>query len=624
MDGRAAAEVTYRPGIDGLRALAVTAVLLYHAGVEWLPGGFLGVDVFFVISGYLICSLLLSEHTRTGSVRLGDFWLRRARRLLPAVVALLVGTAIAALVGAPDAATRLRGDLVAALAYASNWWQVVGGESYFESMGRPPLLLHLWSLAVEEQFYLVFPVVVAVAFRVVGRRRRTLAAAALAVGGASALLMAAMYDPGGDPSRVWYGTDTRAVGLCLGVALAFVWSPWRLRYDIAPGARRVLDVVGGAALVALVVLMMQLDEFDPALYRGGFALTALVSCVVVAVAAHPATWLGCVLGLRPLRWLGLRSYAVYLWHWPVYQLLRPELDVGLGWGTTFALRLAITAALAELSWRLVEQPFRRGVVVPRWRTWPAATRARAATVAVAVGLVLVVGLASVQPPATPSLFASSTAAASAASGTFDPATGTTTTTSTTTTAVPPTTAPAVAPTPTAVPTTAAPPPPPPPQPGPLPAPVLMIGDSVMLAAKNALVRAVPSVWIDAAVGRQVDEGLDALQAYRDAGNLAKFPAVVVHLGTNGPLGPNHFERLTQLLAGVPRVVVLDVRVPRRWESLSYDTIHAGVAAHPAQMRVVRWRDATADPALLRDDGVHPTAPGMDLYARLVTEALTAP
>jgi peptidoglycan/LPS O-acetylase OafA/YrhL len=615
-----ATEVGYRPGIDGLRALAVTAVLLYHADIAWLPGGFLGVDVFFAISGYLICSLLLAEHHRDGAIGLKQFWVRRARRLLPALVALLVATTAAVLVTAPDAAARLRGDLLAALGYVSNWWQVFRGESYFESMGRPPLLRHLWSLAVEEQFYLVFPVLLAVGLRVVGHRRRLLAWCAVAAGVVSTLLMAALYRPDGDPSRVWYGTDTRAVGLCLGVALAFVWSPWRLRYDIADGARRVLDAIGVVALVALVVLMMRLDEFHPALYRGGFAATAVVSCVLIAVAAHPATWFGCVLGIRPLRWLGRRSYAVYLWHWPVYELVRPGFDVHLSWGTTLALRLAITAVLSELSWRLVEQPFRRGAVVRVWRTWPAIGRARAATVAVAVVVVLVVGLVSVRPASTPALFASSSAgASSAASGTFDPTVAVTTSTSTTTTTSAP--APTTTVAPPVVPVTAAPPPPPP---RPLPAPVLMIGDSVMLASKNALVRAVPSVWIDAAVGRQVDQGLDALQAYKDAGNLAKFQAVVIHLGTNGPLGPNHFERLSQLLAGIPRVVVLDVRVPRRWEQLSDDSIHAGVAAHLAQMRLAPWRDVSGAPGMLRDDGVHPTPPGMDVYARVVLDALRAP
>jgi peptidoglycan/LPS O-acetylase OafA/YrhL len=615
-----ATEVGYRPGIDGLRALAVTAVLIYHADIAWLPGGFLGVDVFFAISGYLICSLLHAEHQRNGTIGLKQCWVRRARRLLPAVVALLVATTAAVLVTAPDAAGRLRGDLLAALGYVSNWWQVFRGESYFESMGRPPLLRHLWSLAVEEQFYLVFPVVLAVGLRVVGRRRRLLAWCALAAGVASSLLMAALYHPDGDPSRGWYGTDTRAVGLCLGVALAFVWSPWRLRYDIAAGARRVLDATGVVALVTLVALMMRLDEFHPALYHGGFAATAVVSCVLIAVAAHPATWFGCVFGIRPLRWLGRRSYAVYLWHWPVYELLRPGFDVHLSWGATFALRLAVTAVLSELSWRLVEQPFRRGAVVRVWRTWPAIGRARAATVAVAVVVVLVVGLVSVQPASTPALFASSSASASsAASGTFDPTGVPTTTTSTTTTTTAP--APVTTVAPPVVPVTA---PPPPPPPAPLPAPVLMIGDSVMLASKNALVRAVPSVWIDAAVGRQVDQGLDALQAYKDAGNLAKFQAVVIHLGTNGPLGPNHFERLSQLLAGIPRVVVLDVRVPRRWEQLSDDSIHAGVAAHAAQMRLAPWRDASGAPGMLRDDGVHPTPPGMDVYASVVLDALRAP
>jgi peptidoglycan/LPS O-acetylase OafA/YrhL len=230
---RAAGEVRlpYLPGLDGLRALAVIAVLLYHAELPWIPGGFLGVEVFFVISGYLITTLLLAEWRQRGRIDLKAFWLRRARRLLPALYLLLVVTLAYAVVFLPGEVAGLRGDAVAALGYVTNWYLVLGHESYFEAIGRPSLLKHLWSLAVEEQFYLLWPPVLALGLGVGATRwrERRVLLGALALAAASALLMALLYRPEVDLSRVYFGSDTRAAGLLIGAALAFAWTPWHSR-----------------------------------------------------------------------------------------------------------------------------------------------------------------------------------------------------------------------------------------------------------------------------------------------------------------------------------------------------------------------------------------------------------
>ena len=315
----------YLPGIDALRALAVLAVFLYHAGVGWMPGGFLGVDVFFVISGYLITSLLLGEYRRGGHIRLGQFWLRRARRLLPAVGVFIAATMVAAAILEPGRMDQLRGDAIASLLYFANWHFILGHQSYFEQFQTPSLFRHLWSLSVEEQFYLFWPLVFAAGMTLFGRRRLLAGVLAGALG--SVALAWVLFHPGADASRVYYGTDTHAVGLLAGVALALVWSPLELRgRRVGPLVGPLLDAVGVLALGYVVLSFVHVHDYDLALYHGGYLWLALFTAILLACVAHPAARLGRLLGQPPLLWLGLRSYSFYLWHWPVLALTRPGVD----------------------------------------------------------------------------------------------------------------------------------------------------------------------------------------------------------------------------------------------------------------------------------------------------------
>ncbi|MFN8483700.1 MAG: acyltransferase family protein [Anaerolineae bacterium] len=366
--GNGGPRLPYLPGLDGLRAVAVLAVIAYHADMGWLSGGFLGVEVFFVISGYLITTLLVAEWEGNDRIDFKSFWLRRARRLLPAVFVLIAAVLTITVLFLPDEVASLRSDAAAAIAYVTNWWLIISQKSYFEAVGRPSLLRHLWSLAVEEQFYLVWPLIMAGMLWLLWRGKRLLAIG-LVVGAAvaSSIWMAALYQPDVDPSRIYYGTDTRAAGFLLGAALALAWSPFRLRRPAARRHRVALDVVGFAALAGLLVAGLKFDEFTPFLYHGGFLLVGLITAIAIAAVVHPgAKVFPLILGWGILRWIGLRSYGIYLWHWPVFMLTRPELDVTLGGWTLLGVRLAITFVLAELSFRVIETPIRNGVLGRAW------------------------------------------------------------------------------------------------------------------------------------------------------------------------------------------------------------------------------------------------------------------
>ncbi len=342
-------------------------MLLYHADMPWLPGGFLGVEVFFVISGYLITMLLSREFRTTSTISLGHFWLRRARRLLAALYALLAIVSLFVLLFFREEANKLAAQVWSALAYVTNWYFIFSEQSYFAAVDRPPVFQHLWSLAIEEQFYLVWPLLLLGLLMLTRGNRYVVSLVVTAGAIASWVWMAVLFDPVADPSRVYYGTDTRAAGLLLGSALALVWRPgqsWRGNDEVKTVS---LDLVGMGAVAVLVVCFAQMREFDSFLYRGGFVVVDIAAAVAIMAAVHPSTVLGRFVLAHPvLGWIGTRSYALYLWHWPIFVFTRPEIDWPLGRYASLVIRLALTAIAAELSYRYIEVPIRNGAF-GRWR-----------------------------------------------------------------------------------------------------------------------------------------------------------------------------------------------------------------------------------------------------------------
>jgi peptidoglycan/LPS O-acetylase OafA/YrhL len=620
----------YMPGLDGLRALAVIAVLLYHAGISWLPGGFLGVEVFFVLSGYLITALLLAEWRTKGSVDVKAFWMRRARRLLPALYLLIVATLAYAVVFLPGEVAGLRNDALAAFGYVTNWYLVLGHESYFEAVGRPSLLKHLWSLAVEEQFYLVWPLVFWLGVSFGATRWRTRRVLMVALGGAaiSVALMAALFVPGADPSRLYYGTDTRAAGLLIGAALAIVWTPelrqTRSRGRSCPTVRgfkrdraqgrfqrrwrwtvpTLLDALGLAALGTLIFLCLRLGEFDAPLYRGGLAAVSLATAALIMAISYPQTRLGsALLGHRPLRWIGERSYGIYLWHWPVYMVTRPQLDVPFDGIPLLALRLVATVLLADLSYRYVEMPIRRGAIGRAWRSlreargfkrWYVGVRYAGVVVpAVAVCAALGMAVAHAKPPETPDYLATKKVRIEASDQAPEPdkAAGKTRE------AV---VAGSSAQSPTGT--------------------VTAVGDSAMLGAVDALQRKVPNLdVIDARGSRQAPEAIRVLRQLRASGKLGD--VVIVHIGNNGFFAAEQFDEMMRVLSGARKVLVVNVTVPdgKSWVP-NNEMLADGVRRYPNRAVLVDWYAASAGHPEYFWDGIHLTPRGARAYADLIAAA----
>jgi len=584
------ARLPYAAGLDGLRAYAVVAVILYHAAFGFISGGFLGVEVFFVISGYLITSILMLERERSGTIDLKSFWIRRARRLLPALFVLLALVVVAAVLFARDSLYRLPLDVASALTYSTNWMLIFRQDTYFEAFARPSLLLHLWSLAIEEQFYVIWPPVFLGAAALFARRtskpsRIWGAMLIVVVAGivASTALMWVLFTPFEDPSRIYFGTDTRAAGILVGVALAFVWQPWRLVRPLARVTVIVLNAAGFLALAGLTRILLQLAEYDPALYEGGFITVSLLTAIVIAATVYPGGWLGRALGMRPLVWVGKRSYGLYLYHWPVFALLRPELDVPWGRWPTLAVQLALTFAIAEASYRWVEEPIRQ----QGFRAWAAALAPRSSRFerypsmawpiaavlgVVVIGVSLVMG--SADAPADVSTISAPAPQAPPSPATDIPSRGTS---------------------------------------------MLLIGDSVMLDATSDITAALGNeARVEAVVSRQMMD-VPGVIAELDA-SVASGGAVLIHLGTNGPFGPSHVDEIMAALPQTSAVYFVSNRVPRRWQDAVNQTLAGGVARWD-RAHLVDWYATSEGHREYFTDGVHLSEVGLEAYVALLSGAM---
>ncbi|HEY7467250.1 MAG TPA: acyltransferase family protein [Dehalococcoidia bacterium] len=659
----------YLPGLDGLRALAVLAVLAYHARPAWLPGGFLGVEVFFVISGFIITRSLLQEWRDAGRISVGAFWLRRGRRLLPALFLLLLAVMTYAALFEPDAVAALRSDVLAALAYVTNWRLIFAGQSYFDSFEKPSMLRHLWSLAVEEQFYVVWPIFLAACLPILKKNMTLILIVAGAI--AAAVAMALLYEPGKDASRVYYGTDTRASGLLLGAALAVVVSERDLA---ARNARLVIAVAGIAGLAGLAFAASTLQETSTFLYRGGFFAVGLLSCAAILALVRPGR-VSRIVGCAPLRWLGVRSYGIYLWHWPVFLVTWPDQ------ASIFIVAAQVAAAvlIAAISYQYLEKPVREGALsrlLADLRDWRGLELRRRSVFAVggSVALALAVSLSATsllaKAPEKPAYFALDgvrihhTETASSQEASIVPSTSLTSKVQTSfaeLTSLPlpcprgatssacgespsllvsvnlsPEDAPlgdaALADIPgmleeplgqeEAQVVAAAPPPLQMPEARAVPTNLPMvtaIGDSVMLGAASRLAASLPNLDLDSQVGRQAWGAAALLRERKDSGQLGQI--VLVHIGNNGTLTRGEFEEIMSILGDEREVIFLNLKVPRSWQDSNNAVLEQGVEGHP-NARLIDWHGLTMDhPELFASDQIHLSGSGAELYARLVIAAV---
>lgn len=606
--GHASSIATRLPGLDGLRALAIVLVLAYHLFPGLAPGGFIGVDVFLVVSGYLITSLLIAEYRRSGRVSFRRFWARRARRLLPALLLMLGVTASAAAILAAlgfgdDALVGIGWQLAGALTFSSNWWQIGQSASYLDQTA-PELYRHLWSLAVEEQFYVVWPIVIIALLLVRSAAMRVAVVLALAI--ASALAMAFMAgDPAIDPdnaSVAYLSTLTHGFGLALGSAIAVArdgrtsWPASPLR----PGARLAAESLGIIAALGLVALSALLAIDVAVTYRGGIALASVLTGVIIVAAHHPQSRLGPIMDAALPRWLGERSYGLYLWHWPVFLLLVaafPAVDrLGPSSWLIGLAALVLSIGVAAASWRWLEQPVRQRLLVPALRGttgWSRPRRALAATAAAALTVALVAGSA-VGVASAPNRSSAADVIVLGAQHLAIP--------------------PAVPLKRPRTPVAAEPPPP-------AGADISAIGDSVMLASAPQLSHRLPGIAIDAAVSRQMLEAPDIIRSLLRRDRLRDI--VVIQLGTNGPISPSTLQEIRQLIGPERRLVLMSVQAPRGWIA----GVNDHLAAFDERYRYVvlaDWQGAiTSRLELLAGDQVHPGATGGRIYADLVAEAVDA-
>ncbi len=593
------------PGLDGLRALAVAAVIAFHLDPRWLPGGFLGVDVFFVISGFLITTLLLRERARTGRVDLRGFWTRRARRLLPALLVVVPTAVLLARLTESDLLVGAGRQVLGALTFTSNWLELRAGSDYFAATS-PTLLANLWSLAVEEQFYLLWPLALLVLLRVLpGHRARTGAVLGLAL--LSSLLMALRLDPD-HPTRVYYGTDTHATGLMVGAALALALAAPHRAWTRTVLWERHRRTVAAAALAVLGALLVLADERSALTFRGGILLASLATAALVLTVVERPGRLRSVLELPGARWVGARSYGLYLWHWPVVLVVGQDLPVapgGLDYLLTRAWALVVTFAAADLSYRFVETPVRRlgfrgafAALTRRMRS-VGTRRARIAwSVVVAASLAVAVVLATAPDrTATEELITANEAALARSAAATSAA---------------PSPAPSAGPGASATRSPAAPVSWAMPEGNEIDA----FGDSMLVGAKQAMEYYFPKVRLDARSNRRWSQAPALVQARGDG--LRR--AVVLAFGTNFGSDEQAIERTLEAVGPDRMVVVLTVHGRYARAETDNETLRAVVRGHD-NVVVADWDAALADTrGMLQSDGIHPSIRGAHLYSATVRAA----
>ena len=575
--------VKHISSIDGLRAIAVTAVVLYHLGISWIPGGFLGVDLFFVISGYVITRLILDSINQSSALDLRAFYAARLRRIYPGFLFMVTCTIIFIGVWAPEAIKRFLSDLPYALTGTINWLLVARHQDYFEAIGRPPLLQHTWSLAVELQFYLIWPIILLTVLKYFGKKNIARIALIIAmVSGTTLFFVSLQLDQSNAQqiSHIYFGTDTHSLGLFLGSALAVSWIPQNLSADIEKRAQDVIDGIGVVGLLGLISTFLFIEESNASLYRVAFPLAGIFGCLVIISLVHPASRFAPIISTAPFRWVGQRSYGIYIWHWVIFQVTRPSVDLS---GQTWALYLArvlLVLALADISLRWVEIPFRQGLVQDwfrgmKYRSAKVQLRQKISVISSIIVVLAITSSISVQAINKSDEIAKQVLQQSTQEQQTQDDLGSTTG-------------------------------------------LWVTGDSVILGIRSKLEAKEHISLINARVGRQAPELLAVMRV--DQNSVPSSP-VIFNLGNNNALSEATVVEIFEIVKNQPQVIVVNTAVPRAWKD-SNNAIISRVASRYVNVKVVDWgRISNGRPELFAPDGVHLSPAGSDVYVDLVVSEL---
>ena len=572
--------IRHVPAIDGLRAVAVIAVILYHLDFSWIPGGFLGVDLFFVISGYVITRLLLDSIQRSGGLDLRAFYAARFRRLLPPLLFMIFVTTIIVGFWAPDTMRRFLGDAPFSIFGAMNWWLIFRETDYFESIGRPALLQHTWSLGVEAQFYIVWPLILLLVLRYFGKKRIPFAALLIAITSGITLLIVSLQVDGSDASKVshvYFGTDTHSIGLFLGAALAVSWIPQNLQETVSRRAQDFIDGIGVFGFLGIIAAFLFIDASDPTLYKIAFPLAGIFGVAILISIVHPASRFAPILSSKPFIWIGERSYAIYLWHWVIFQITRPEYDLEGSTWALYALRVLLVFALADISLRLVELPVRTGLIDYWFKGMKYRTKRVQIRQKITVLLIVIFIAASSSTVAVRAIATGDAQLNEIKKQIEQPF-------------IPPT----------------------------LDEGGLWVtGDSVILGIRSELDLVENIGLINARVGRQASELLEEIR--RDKEKMSD-ATVIFNLGNNNKLTEEQVLLIFQELADQPRIIVVNAAVPRAWLEDNNALIKKYADLYSANL--VDWASISAEhPEYFAPDGVHLVPAGVRAYVDAISTLL---
>lgn len=615
------------PGLDGIRGLAVLAVIAYHFNFSWARGGFLGVDIFFVLSGYLITSSILPIEGNKLTVSLRQFWIKRFRRLIPAAYVMILITFVWVMLFNKELLNNLRGDAISSIFYSSNWWFIFHELSYFDSFGSPSPLKNLWSLAIEEQFYIIWPILLVIGLYLF-KKRSKLSIIVFIGALCSALLMSILYQPGTDPSRVYYGTDTRSFELLIGCWLALVWPMNRLSTkNLSSEHINKLNSIGLISFSIFILSIFLVDEYQVFLYRGGMFLLCLNAAVLIACVCHPSSFLGKLLSLKPLCWIGSRSYGIYLWHYPIMVLGTPVHEIGNPVYWRVGLQLVLILIIAELSYRFIEMPirkqgfrsyFREYLVINRYKWGNFSFYRKISTALIPLFLLLfftgITGVVGADQQDLKELYPTKVEInVGEQTSTKDQETPEKNTTNLDeevetsvdeTIEIPQTEKNDSSVNPSNESYNG----------------ILAIGDSLMIDISTSLNKIYPNITIDAEVGRQVSQAVKLSPNYTHFNQPDK--AVIIQLGTNGYFTNDQIDILLGAFSNAD-IYLVNTRVPRPWEGKVNNTLSNKTQEHD-NITLIDWYSTALDhPEYFAPDGVHLEPKGVEALTNLIQQSINA-